>query len=200
MKSKFFGLFLGAVLMCGAMALSVAAQNTTTTGSAMSSSSQAMMGDTIVDKAMAAPQFSTLVMLLQKADLVDTLKGAGPFTVFAPTNDAFAKIPKAKLDALMNDPMMLKQVLMYHVLNMKVASADAKTMNAPTAAGSDVMVKVKMSKGKMSSVMVNKAKVVQPDIMASNGVIHGIDTVLMPKMDMSKDKMMKDKKMGKSSM
>jgi uncharacterized surface protein with fasciclin (FAS1) repeats len=146
-----------------------------------------MAGKTIVDVAMSDSRFSTLVELVKAAGLVDTLKGDGPFTVFAPTNDAFAKVPAAKLAELKSNPDMLKKVLLYHVIPAKVAAADAKTMMATTAEGSSASVKVKMM-GNAPSVMVDNAKVVQADIMASNGVIHAIDKVLMPKMD---------KKMGK---
>jgi len=121
-----------------------------------------------------------LVELVKTAGLVDTLKSAGPFTVFAPTNAAFAKVSPAKLEMLKNNPEMLKQVLLYHVLSMKVPSSNARTMEAMTVQGSNAKVKVKMKDG-MTVVMVDKARVTQPDMMASNGVIHGIDTVLMPK-------------------
>jgi uncharacterized surface protein with fasciclin (FAS1) repeats len=145
-----------------------------------------MKSNNIVDVAMSDPRFSMLVELLKEANLVDTLKGAGPFTVFAPTNDAFAKVPAATLARLKSDPEMLRSVLLYHVLGVQVPSSAARTMKAQTAQGSEVQVTVK--KG---MVMVDKAKVIQADVMASNGVIHAIDTVLMPKMNgaMSKKSM-----------
>jgi uncharacterized surface protein with fasciclin (FAS1) repeats len=106
---------------------------------------------------------------------VPTLKGKGPFTVFAPTDEAFAKIPKADLDALLKDKAKLKAVLTYHVVSGKVMSTDLKAGNVKTVQGSDVMVST------MGGAMVNKAKVVSADVAADNGVIHAIDTVLMPK-------------------
>lgn len=153
----------------------------------MSMQGMDMSNKNIVEVAMADPKFSMLVSLIQTAGLADTLSGPGPFTVFAPTNEAFAKIPADKLNALKNDPEKLKMVLLYHVLSMKVASSDARTMMAPTAEGSSASVKVKMKDGRASEVKVDKARVIQADIMASNGVIHVIDTVLMPKMDKKMD-------------
>jgi uncharacterized surface protein with fasciclin (FAS1) repeats len=148
----------------------------------MSMQGNSMQGGTIVDVAMSDPRFSMLVELLKEANLVDTLKGAGPFTVFAPTNDAFAKVSPAMLAKLKSDPEMLKSVLLYHVLGMNVPSSAAKTMKAQTVQGSELQVKVKKSNGG-TTVMVDKATVIQADVMASNGVIHAIDMVLMPKMN-----------------
>jgi uncharacterized surface protein with fasciclin (FAS1) repeats len=129
----------------------------------------------IVDTAVAAGNFKTLASALQAAGLVDTLKGKGPFTVFAPTDEAFAKIPKADLDALIADKAKLTKVLTYHVVAGKVMASDViKLREAKTVEGQ--MVKIDASNG----VMINKSKVVKADIQASNGVIHGIDTVLMP--------------------
>jgi uncharacterized surface protein with fasciclin (FAS1) repeats len=130
----------------------------------------------VVDTAIAAGSFKTLAAALQAAGLVDTLKGAGPFTVFAPTDEAFAKIPKADLDALIKDKAKLTQVLTYHVVAGKVMAADVmKLKEAKTVEGQ--MVEIDTSKG----VKVNDATVVKADVMASNGVIHVIDTVLSPR-------------------
>ena len=129
----------------------------------------------IVDTAVAAGNFKTLVVALKAADLVPTLRGKGPFTVFAPTDAAFAKIPKADLDALLKDKAKLKTVLTYHVVAGKVMSADLKAGNVKTVQGSNVMVST------MGGAMVNDAKVVAADVAADNGVIHALDTVLMPK-------------------
>ena len=129
----------------------------------------------IVDTAVAAGNFKTLVVALKAADLVPTLKGKGPFTVFAPTDEAFAKIPKADLDALLKDKAKLKSVLTYHVVPGKHMSTELKAGNLKTVQGSDVTVST------MGGVMVNDAKVVAADVAADNGVIHAIDTVLMPK-------------------
>ena len=129
----------------------------------------------IVDTAVAAGNFKTLAAALQAAGLVDTLKGKGPFTVFAPTDEAFAKIPKAALDALIADKPKLTKVLTYHVVAGKVMAADVvKLKEAKTVEGR--MVKIDASNG----VKVNNAKVIKADVGASNGVIHVIDTVLMP--------------------
>jgi uncharacterized surface protein with fasciclin (FAS1) repeats len=134
----------------------------------------------IVQVALSDPQFSTLVTALKAADLVKTLEGTGPFTVFAPTNAAFAKIKKADLDALLKNKAELTKVLTYHVVSGKVMAADVLKMNnkmAKTVAGSEIKISV-MGK----TVKVDNAKVTKTDIAASNGVIHVIDTVLMPKM------------------
>ena len=129
----------------------------------------------IVDTAVSAGNFKTLVTALKAADLVPTLKGNGPFTVFAPTDEAFAKIPKADLDALLKDKAKLKAVLTYHVVPGKVMSKDLKAGKVTTVQGSDVTIST------MGGAMVNNAKVVSADVAADNGVIHAIDTVLMPK-------------------
>lgn len=114
---------------------------------------------------------------VEAAGLVDTLKGPGPFTVFAPTDAAFAKIPKAKLDALLKDKAALAKVLTYHVVSGKVMAADVKSGMVKTVEGASLTIKAKGGK-----VMVDKAHVTKTDITADNGVIHVIDTVLMPKM------------------
>ncbi|MEY3461490.1 MAG: hypothetical protein RLZZ03_1143 [Pseudomonadota bacterium] len=129
----------------------------------------------IVDTAVAAGNFKTLATALGAAGLIDTLKGKGPFTVFAPTDEAFAKIPKADLDALLKDKAKLSAVLTYHVVAGKVMAADVKAGKVKTVQGSDLTVTTS------GGVMVDKAKVVKTDIVADNGVIHVIDTVIMPK-------------------
>ncbi len=129
----------------------------------------------IVDTAVAAGNFKTLVAAVQAAGLVDTLKGPGPFTVFAPTDEAFAKIPKAKLDALLKDKKALTKILTYHVVAGKVMAADVKPGKVKTVQGSTITLATK------GGVTVNKAKVVAADVKADNGVIHAIDTVIMPK-------------------
>ncbi len=129
----------------------------------------------IVDTAVAAGSFKTLVTALQAAGLVDTLKGKGPFTVFAPTDDAFAKIPKADLDALLKDKAKLTAVLTYHVVPGRVLSKDIKPGKVKTVQGSELTIAT------AGGVTVDGAKVTSADVMADNGVIHVIDTVLMPK-------------------
>ena len=130
----------------------------------------------IVDTAVEAGSFKTLAAALQAADLVSTLKGEGPYTVFAPTDAAFAKIPKADLDALLKDKNALTKVLTYHVVPGEVMAADVvKLTQAKTVEGSPI--KIRFVDGK---VMINDARVAATDIAASNGVIHVIDTVIMP--------------------
>ncbi len=130
----------------------------------------------IVDTAVEAGSFKTLAAALQAADLISTLKSEGPFTVFAPTDAAFAKIPKADLDALLSDKRALTEVLTYHVVSGKVMAADVvKLTQAKTVEGSPVKIRVVDGK-----VMINNANVSATDIAASNGVIHVIDTVIMP--------------------
>lgn len=129
----------------------------------------------IVDTAVAAGSFKTLATALGAAGLVDTLKGKGPFTVFAPTDEAFAKIPKADLDALLKDKAKLTAVLTYHVVAGKVMAADVKAGKVKTVQGSELTVTT------TGGVQVNGAKVLKTDIVADNGVIHVIDTVVIPK-------------------
>jgi uncharacterized surface protein with fasciclin (FAS1) repeats len=130
----------------------------------------------IVDTAVKAGSFNTLVAAIKAAGLVDTLKGAGPFTVFAPTDEAFAKLPEGTVDSLLKDIPKLKQILTYHVVSGKVMAADVvKLKSAKTVEGSDV--KIDASNG---SVKVNDSTVSTADVATDNGVIHIIDTVLLP--------------------
>jgi uncharacterized surface protein with fasciclin (FAS1) repeats len=130
----------------------------------------------IVDTAVAAGNFKTLATALQAADLVKTLKGDGPFTVFAPTDAAFAKIPKDQLDALLKDKAKLTSVLTYHVVPGVVMAKDVKPGTVKTVQGQALTVKVDGGK-----VMVDNATVTTTDIRARNGVIHVIDSVVLPK-------------------
>ena len=130
----------------------------------------------IVDTAVSAGQFNTLATALKVAGLVDTLKGAGPFTVFAPTDAAFAKIPKADLDALLANKAKLTAVLTYHVVAGKVMAKDVKAGPVKSVEGKSFMVKIDAGK-----VMVDNALVTKTDIAADNGVIHVIDSVIIPK-------------------
>jgi uncharacterized surface protein with fasciclin (FAS1) repeats len=131
----------------------------------------------IVDTAVAAGKFNTLVTAVKAAGLVETLKGKGPFTVFAPTDEAFAKIPKENLEALLKDMDQLTAVLTYHVVPGKVLAADVvKLDSAKTAQGSEVTISASAG-----GVKVNGANVVKTDILCSNGVIHVIDAVILPK-------------------
>lgn len=129
----------------------------------------------IVDTAVAAGSFKTLAAALTAAGLVDTLKGKGPFTVFAPTDEAFAKVPKADLDALLKDKAKLTAVLTYHVVAGKVMAADVKAGKVKTVQGSELTVTTE------GGVKVDNANVVKTDIVADNGVIHVIDSVVIPK-------------------
>lgn len=129
----------------------------------------------IVDTAVSAGSFKTLATALTAAGLVDTLKSKGPFTVFAPTDEAFAKIPKADLDALLKDKAKLTAVLTYHVVAGKVMAADVKAGKVKTVQGSELTVTTS------GGVKVDNANVVKTDIVADNGVIHVIDSVIIPK-------------------
>jgi uncharacterized surface protein with fasciclin (FAS1) repeats len=151
------------VLLAGALALAL--------------TSAASAAD-IVETAVAAEQFHTLVAAVKAAGLVDTLKGPGPFTVFAPTDEAFAKLPAGTLESLLQpeNQAMLRSILTYHVVPGMVMSQDVvKLSSAKTVEGRSVTIQ-----SRNSGVMVNNAGVTKADIMASNGVIHVIDTVLLP--------------------
>jgi len=142
---------------------------------ALAVSAMAAQAKDIVDTAVAAGNFKTLAAALQAAGLVETLKGKGPFTVFAPTDEAFAKIPKADLDALLKDKAKLSAVLTYHVVPGTVMAKDVKAGKVKTVQGGEITVTT------MGGVKVDNANVTKTDIVASNGVIHVIDSVLMPK-------------------
>ncbi len=140
-----------------------------------SSGAEASVG-TIVDVAIGAGNFSTLVAAVTAADLVETLSGTGPFTVFAPTDDAFAALPAGVLDALLlpENKAVLAQILTYHVVSGMVMAADVKDGDVATVEGQNVKLST------MGGVTVNGAKVIAADVMASNGVIHAIDAVILP--------------------
>ena len=141
----------------------------------LGASAIAVQAKDIVDTAVAAGNFTTLATALKAAGLIDTLKGKGPFTVFAPTDAAFAKIPKADLDALLKDKAKLTAVLTYHVVPGKVMAKDIKAGMVKTVQGSELTLAT------AGGVAVNGAKVTTADIVADNGVIHVIDTVVLPK-------------------
>lgn len=132
----------------------------------------------IVDTAVAAGSFTTLAKALTAADLVATVKGPGPFTVFAPTDEAFAKLPAGTLENLLKpeNKAMLKRVLTYHVVSGKVMAADVVKLSSAKAVSGDTL----SIAHKGGAVTVDKANVVKTDIAASNGVIHVVDTVLLP--------------------
>ena len=145
------------------------------TGDAHDHAAKAASAD-IVGVASSAGTFNTLLAAAKAAGLVDTLQSDGPFTVFAPTDEAFANLPEGMVDSLLANPDKLKQVLLYHVVPGKVlASEVAGLSSATTAQGSDIAIVIKGG-----SVMINDAKVIKTDVIASNGVIHVIDTVIVP--------------------
>ena len=155
---------LGAVLTAGPLA----AQQPAPTAKASD--------NTIVAVAAQAGSFNTLIAALKAAGLDEVLKGEGPFTVFAPTDEAFAKLPAGTVEALLKDVPKLKQVLLYHVAAGKVSSGDVvKLHHVKTVQGQSLEVNTK------DGVRIGKAKVVKVDVAASNGVIHVIDTVLLPR-------------------
>ena len=131
---------------------------------------------TVADTIAADPMLSTLNGLVQSAGLTETLKGAGPFTVFAPTNDAFKAVPAKTLEALGKDPVALKSVLTYHVIPAKAMAADVKNSKVKTVNGAEI----ELSKAGDFVTIGEGAIVTKADIAASNGVVHLIDTVLMP--------------------
>lgn len=138
-------------------------------------SATAALAADIVETAVQAGSFKTLVAAVQAAGLVDTLKGPGPFTVFAPSDEAFAKVPKDALDALLKDKAALTKVLTYHVVSGKVMAADVKAGKVRTVQGQELTL------GTTGGVTVDNARVTAADVVASNGVIHVIDTVVMPR-------------------
>ena len=138
-------------------------------------SAAAVQAKDIVDTAIAAGDFKTLAIALEKAGLIDTLKDKGPFTVFAPTDAAFAKLPKKDLDALLADKSKLAAVLTYHVVPGSVMAKDIKAGKVKTVQGSDLTLSTS------DGVKVDGANVVKTDIVADNGVIHVIDSVVLPK-------------------
>jgi uncharacterized surface protein with fasciclin (FAS1) repeats len=138
---------------------------------------QAQSTQDIVDTAAAAGSFKTLVKAVQEAGLVQTLKGTGPFTVFAPTDEAFAKLPAGTLEALLQDKQKLSAILTYHVVPGRVLAADVVKMgSAKTVNGQEISITIRDG-----TAMVDNAKVIRTDILASNGVIHVIDSVILPK-------------------
>lgn len=164
MKRMMGTLFLGGIMAIAATAIPVSAAIDTPKMD-------------IVDTAVSAGNFKTLAAALEAAGLIETLKGAGPFTVFAPTDEAFAKLPAGTVEALLKDKQKLTQILLYHVVPGSVMAKDVvKLRSAKTAQGTSVAIKVASG-----NVMVDKAKVIKTDIAATNGVIHVIDTVIIPK-------------------
>lgn len=164
MKSKLTALGLIVAMLAGMVALRTSA----TAGDAK--------GKDIVDTAVSTGKFKTLAAALEAAGLIETLKGKGPFTVFAPTDEAFAKLPEGTVEKLLKDKKALTAILTYHVVPGKVMAADVvKLDSAKTVQGKNVTVSTKGE-----NVMINNARVLKADVGTSNGVIHVIDTVLLP--------------------
>ena len=162
-----------AVALIAALALSSCSSDSEET---MDTATEETTVGTIVDVAVGAGNFTTLVAAVTAADLVETLSGEGPFTVFAPTDEAFAALPAGVLDALLlpENKALLAQILTYHVVSGMVMAADITDGDVATVEGSNVMLVT------TSGVKVNDANVVSADVMASNGVIHAIDAVILP--------------------
>lgn len=165
---------LSATLLAASPAISMAGMGYGSSYGAAHSEKSASRAD-IIDTAVGAGQFNTLAKALTAAGLVDTLKGQGPYTVFAPTDAAFAKIPADKLNALLADKEALTKVLTYHVVSGRILAKDVKSGEVRTVQGQPITIKASKA-----GVMVNDAKVVKTDVMATNGVIHVIDTVILP--------------------
>jgi uncharacterized surface protein with fasciclin (FAS1) repeats len=147
-----------------------------TVGAAQSLAQQQPAKD-VIDTAADAGTFKTLIKAAQESGMVATLKGQGPFTVFAPTDEAFAKLPAGMLDALMQDKQKLSALLAAHIVSGRLLAADVtKMQSAKTVNGQEITFTVKDG-----APMANNAKIVKADVLASNGVIHAIDTVFLPK-------------------
>lgn len=144
----------------------------------------------IVDTAIAAGNFNTLVAAVKAAGLVDTLKSPGPFTIFAPTDEAFAKLPKDELDALLQDTAKLKSILTFHVVEGKMLVADlAQHEYLQAVSGGELRIDNKRWH-MHRNMKVNGANIIKPDLIVDNGVCHAIDKVLMPKMEKVMDQPM----------
>lgn len=193
MKKQFLNAVMGIAFLAMAAACSSANTDSTATDTTMTATEDTVMTEAgvevggammvpsknIVENAIGSSDHTTLVAAVKQAGLVETLSGAGPFTVFAPTNAAFAVIPKATLDGLMKPEMKadLTKILTYHVVPGAVKAADLKDgMELTTVQGGKLMVSIKDG-----VVMINGAKVTIADVVSSNGVTHVIDSVLMPK-------------------
>lgn len=152
------------------------------TTQAAAATTMPMASETIVDIAAGNPDFSTLVTAVQAADLASTLSGPGPYTVFAPTNEAFAKLPAGTLDTLLEpaNQQQLTDILTYHVVSGEVMAADVEPGPVTTVEGGTFTVSTDGGKVVITDAKGNKVNVVTTDIVASNGVIHVIDGILMP--------------------
>jgi uncharacterized surface protein with fasciclin (FAS1) repeats len=172
-----WALLAGLIAACGGTADSTDSTTATTVAPATTSTAAPQQEEAdIVAVATEAGSFSTLLTAVEAAGLVETLQGDGPFTVFAPTDEAFAALPEGMLDSLLTDTEALSQVLLYHVVEGEVMASDVVELeSAPTVQGEDIAITVEGD-----SVKVNEANVVSTDVVASNGVIHVIDRVILP--------------------
>ena len=172
---------LGAAAVTGAVLPATAGASPSRPATGMSSQPSSTKAKTIVGVAAANPDFSTLVTAVERAGLVGALQGKGPYTVFAPTNEAFAKIPADQLQALLADKAKLTAVLTYHVLKGRVPSSSLKaTQTVPTLEGATMTINVADGKATITDGQGNVSNIVKTDVKAKNGVIHVIDTVLLP--------------------
>lgn len=172
------GVLVAAALTLGAVACSSDSDSSSTTTTMKANSSTTMKAQTIVDIAAGNADFSTLVGAVKSAGLAETLSGKGPFTVFAPTNEAFAKLPAGTLASL--TPDQLKAILTYHVVAGEVLAKDVKPGKVKTVNGAEFTINVNNGKVTITDAKGNTVNVVKTDIKGDNGVIHVIDGVLMP--------------------
>jgi uncharacterized surface protein with fasciclin (FAS1) repeats len=177
MKNKLFAMIaILALVVAACSSDDDADEATTTTAAAATETTEAMVENTIVDVAINNG-FTTLVAAVQAAGLVETLSGEGPFTVFAPTDEAFAALPEGTLDDLLADPEALAEILTYHVVSGEVLAADVVGLtSATTVQGSDIAIEVVDG----GVVLNGSANVITTDVDASNGVVHVIDAVILP--------------------
>jgi uncharacterized surface protein with fasciclin (FAS1) repeats len=172
---------LAAATVTGAVLPATAGASPNRPSAGMTPQSGSAKAKTIVGVAAANADFSTLVMAVKQAGLVGALKGKGPYTVFAPTNEAFAKIPADQLDALLADKAKLTAVLTYHVVKGRVPSSSLKaTQTVPTLEGGTITINVNDGKATITDGQGNVSNIVKTDVKAKNGVIHVIDAVLLP--------------------
>jgi uncharacterized surface protein with fasciclin (FAS1) repeats len=176
LRRKYMKVMRKGILTSLAVVTAVALAACSSSDSSMEESAPETSAGTIVEVAVGAGGFETLVAAVTAADLVDTLNGAGPFTVFAPTDEAFAALPAGILDALLlpKNKAVLAKILTYHVVSGQVMAADVTDGDVATVEGQNVKLST------MGGVTVNGAKVIAADVAASNGVIHGIDAVIVP--------------------
>jgi uncharacterized surface protein with fasciclin (FAS1) repeats len=176
LRRKYMKVMRKGILTSLAVVTAVALAACSSSDSSMEESAPETSAGTIVEVAVGAGGFETLVAAVTAADLVDTLNGAGPFTVFAPTDEAFAALPAGILDALLlpKNKAVLAKILTYHVVSGQVMAADVTDGDVATVEGQNVKLST------MGGVTVNGANVIAADVAASNGVIHGIDAVILP--------------------